>query len=197
MAAATARIGEPTQSRRAAAGPGRPRDAITRELTAEQRALLGDLFAVIEEHATDPAASGDRARRSSAPSPSPARATPARSASPARTSSPIRSGSRGSAPGMRLDTATLCAALLHDTVEDTSASLEEVRERVRRGDRPARRRRHQADRDHLPEPRRAPGRELPQDDGGDGHRRQGDPDQAGRPPPQHAHAGRAGQAEAA
>ena len=30
--------------------------------------------------------------------------------------------------GMRLDTDTLCAALLHDTVEDTSASLEEVRE---------------------------------------------------------------------
>ena len=28
--------------------------------------------------------------------------------------------------GMRLDTDTLCAALLHDTVEDTSASLEEV-----------------------------------------------------------------------
>ena len=31
--------------------------------------------------------------------------------------------------GMRLDTETLCAALLHDTVEDTSASLEEVSER--------------------------------------------------------------------
>jgi guanosine-3',5'-bis(diphosphate) 3'-pyrophosphohydrolase len=30
--------------------------------------------------------------------------------------------------GMRLDTATLCAALLHDTVEDTSAQLDEVRE---------------------------------------------------------------------
>jgi GTP pyrophosphokinase len=30
--------------------------------------------------------------------------------------------------GMRLDTATLCAALLHDTVEDTSASLDDVRE---------------------------------------------------------------------
>jgi GTP pyrophosphokinase len=29
---------------------------------------------------------------------------------------------------MRLDTETLCAALLHDTVEDTSASLEDVRE---------------------------------------------------------------------
>ena len=31
--------------------------------------------------------------------------------------------------GLRLDTETLCAALLHDTVEDTSASLEEVQER--------------------------------------------------------------------
>jgi GTP pyrophosphokinase len=30
--------------------------------------------------------------------------------------------------GMRLDTETLCAALLHDTVEDTSASLDEVNE---------------------------------------------------------------------
>src|SRR5207244_8970100 len=31
--------------------------------------------------------------------------------------------------GLRLDTETLSAALLHDTVEDTSASLDEVRER--------------------------------------------------------------------
>ncbi|PZR66076.1 MAG: GTP pyrophosphokinase [Solirubrobacterales bacterium] len=31
--------------------------------------------------------------------------------------------------GLRLDTETLCAALLHDTVEDTSASLDEVRKR--------------------------------------------------------------------
>ena len=30
--------------------------------------------------------------------------------------------------GMRLDTETLCAALLHDTVEDTTASLDEIRE---------------------------------------------------------------------
>jgi GTP diphosphokinase / guanosine-3',5'-bis(diphosphate) 3'-diphosphatase len=30
--------------------------------------------------------------------------------------------------GMRLDTETLCAALLHDTVEDTSATLDEVKE---------------------------------------------------------------------
>ena len=59
---------------------------------------------------------------------------------------------------------------------------------VRRADRPARRRRHEAHRDHLPEPRREPGRELPQDDGRDGHGRPGHPDQARRPPPQHAHA---------
>jgi GTP pyrophosphokinase len=30
--------------------------------------------------------------------------------------------------GMRLDTETLCAALLHDTVEDTTASLEQIRD---------------------------------------------------------------------
>jgi guanosine-3',5'-bis(diphosphate) 3'-pyrophosphohydrolase len=30
--------------------------------------------------------------------------------------------------GMRLDTETLCAALLHDTVEDTTANLDEIRE---------------------------------------------------------------------
>src|SRR5690349_20817282 len=42
------RVGEP------AGEPRTPRaDAITRELTADQRALLGDLFAVIEEHASD------------------------------------------------------------------------------------------------------------------------------------------------
>ena len=70
------------------------------------------------------------------------------------------------------------------------------RGRLRRAGRPARRRRHEADRDHVREPRRAPGRELPEDDGGDGHRRQGDPDQAGRPPPQHAHARRAAEAKA-
>ena len=57
---------------------------------------------------------------------------------------------------------------------------------VRRLGRPARRRGHQAHRDHLPEPRREPGRELPEDDGRDGHGSAGHPDQARRPPPQHA-----------
>ena len=89
--------------------------------------------------------------------------------------------------GLRLDTETLCAALLHDTVEDTSASLDQVEEPVRRLDRAARRRGHEAHRDHLPEPRREPGRELPQDDGRDGHGPPGHPDQARGPPPQHAH----------
>ena len=97
---------------------------------------------------------------------------------------------------MRLDTETLCAALLHDTVEDTSASLEEVAGGVRRGDRRPGRRRHQADRTHVPVARRGAGRELPQDDGGDGHGHPGHPDQARRPPAQHAHDRGDAQAEA-
>ena len=97
---------------------------------------------------------------------------------------------------MRLDTETLCAALLHDTVEDTSASLDEVRERFGDEVADARRRRHQAHRHHLHEPRRGAGRELPQDDGRDGHGHPGHPHQARRPPAQHAHDRRAAQAEA-
>ena len=46
--------------------------------------------------------------------------------------------------GMRLDTETLCAALLHDTVEDTSASLEEVQEAFGEEIAGPGRRRHQA-----------------------------------------------------
>ena len=97
---------------------------------------------------------------------------------------------------MRLDTETLCAALLHDTVEDTSASARRGARGIRRRGRRARRRRDQADRDHVPVARRGAGRELPQDDGRDGHGHPGHPHQARRPPPQHAHAGRAGEAEA-
>ena len=58
--------------------------------------------------------------------------------------------------------------------------------RVRRRDRPARGRPDEAVRRHLPEPRRPPGRELPEDDGRDGPRHPGHPHQARRPPPQHA-----------
>src|SRR3954469_22811383 len=49
------RVGEPVGD------ASTPRaDSITRELTADPRALLGDLFAVIAEHASDPAESDDR-----------------------------------------------------------------------------------------------------------------------------------------
>ncbi len=97
---------------------------------------------------------------------------------------------------MRLDTQTLCAALLHDTVEDTTASPRRGARGVRRRDRRPRRRRDEADRDHVPVARRGAGRELPQDDGRDGHGHPGHPDQARRPPAQHAHARRDAQAEA-
>ena len=58
--------------------------------------------------------------------------------------------------------------------------------RVRRRGREARRGRHEADADPVPEPRAGRGRELPEDDRGDGRGRPGDPDQARRPAPQHA-----------
>ena len=48
--------------------------------------------------------------------------------------------------------------------------------------------RDEADADPVPEPRARGGGELPQDDRRDGPRRAGHPDQAGRPPAQHAHA---------
>ena len=173
---------------RARSAPAAPVNEVTKQLTDDERALLGDLLAVIEEHSD----AGRRARwtamPSSGPSPSPASATPTSAAAPGEDfiTHPVEVAKI--CAGLRLDTETLCAALLHDTVEDTSASLDEVTELF--GDSVARprRRRHEADRDHLPEPRRAPGRELPQDDGRDGHGRPGHPDQARRPPPQHAHA---------
>ena len=71
--------------------------------------------------------------------------TTARFAAPGRSSSTTRGGRRRSSPGCRLDEATLAAALLHDTVEDTGIEDRGRPGRVRRGDRQARRGRHQAD----------------------------------------------------
>ena len=67
---------------------------------------------------------------------------------------------------------------------------------VRRRGRGTGRRRHQAHRFDVPVARRGAGRELPQDDGRDGHGHPGHPDQAGRPPAQHAHDRGGAQAEA-
>ena len=69
---------------------------------------------------------------------------------------------------LRRPTPTVAAALLHDVVEDTDATIEQVRRRVRRRGRPPRRGRHQAHADQVPEPRAGAGRELPQDDRRDG-----------------------------
>ncbi len=53
---------------------------------------------------------------------------------------------------------TLVAALLHDTVEDTPYTLDELRARLRRRGRPARRRRHQARQGQVRRHRRRPRR---------------------------------------
>src|SRR4051795_3569631 len=94
-------------------------------LTEEQRVLLGDLFAVVEEHSSDAAEKVDRRQVQKAFVFSCERHADQRRASGEDfIVHPI--GVAKICAGMRLDTETLCASLLHDTVEDTSASLEEV-----------------------------------------------------------------------
>jgi len=95
-------------------------------LSEGQRMLLGDLFAVVEEHAGDSAAAIDRTLVEQAFVFACERHADQRRASGEDfIVHPV--GVAKICAGMRLDTATLCAALLHDTVEDTSASLQEVR----------------------------------------------------------------------
>jgi GTP diphosphokinase / guanosine-3',5'-bis(diphosphate) 3'-diphosphatase len=96
-------------------------------LTDDQRMLLGDLFAVVEEHADEAAEEVDRRLVEAAFVFACDRHADQRRASGEDfIVHPV--GVAKICAGMRLDTATLCAALLHDTVEDTSASLEEVQE---------------------------------------------------------------------
>jgi GTP diphosphokinase / guanosine-3',5'-bis(diphosphate) 3'-diphosphatase len=95
------------------------------KLTEDQRVLLGDLFAVVEEHAEEAAEHVDRDLVERAFVFACERHADQRRASGEDfIVHPI--GVAKICAGMRLDTETLCAALLHDTVEDTSASLDEV-----------------------------------------------------------------------
>jgi guanosine-3',5'-bis(diphosphate) 3'-pyrophosphohydrolase len=104
-----------------------PRTQLTEELAEDERALLGDLLAVIAEHTGD----GMRPVDTEAVERAFAFACE-RHADQRRRSGedfithPVEVAKI--CAGLRLDTETLCAAILHDTVEDTSASLEEVRE---------------------------------------------------------------------
>ncbi|MBA2516424.1 MAG: HD domain-containing protein, partial [Solirubrobacterales bacterium] len=90
-----------------------------------ERDLLADLFAIVEEHSDEAASVIDRDRVLEAfVFACDHHADQRRKSGEDFITHPV--GVAKICAGMRLDTATLCAALLHDTVEDTSASLEEV-----------------------------------------------------------------------
>ncbi|HTC60542.1 MAG TPA: bifunctional (p)ppGpp synthetase/guanosine-3',5'-bis(diphosphate) 3'-pyrophosphohydrolase [Solirubrobacteraceae bacterium] len=98
------------------------------ELSELERQLLDDLFAIVSEHAADTAVEIDRERVEDAfVFACEHHAAQRRKSGEDFIVHPV--GVARICAGMRLDTETLCAALLHDTVEDTSASIEEVRER--------------------------------------------------------------------
>ena len=105
-----------------------PRAAIERtELTLEERRLLTDLFAIVGEYAQRSAVSIRRDRVEDAfVYACVHHADQRRKSGEDFITHPVSVAKI--CAGMRLDTATLCAALLHDTVEDTSASLAEVQE---------------------------------------------------------------------
>src|SRR3954470_10165494 len=99
----------------------------TVELNEFERGLLSDLFAVIEEHAQGGVDQIDRGMIERAFLFSCERHADQRRQSGEGFITHPAAVAKICA-GMRLDTATLCAALLHDTVEDTTASLVEVRD---------------------------------------------------------------------
>ena len=98
------------------------------DLTVEQQRLLGDLFAIVEEHDAASAPRIDRGRVEDAfVFACHHHADQRRRSGEDFIYHPV--GVAKICAGLRLDTDTLVAALLHDTVEDTGASLGEVRER--------------------------------------------------------------------
>ncbi|MCW3057811.1 MAG: bifunctional (p)ppGpp synthetase/guanosine-3,5-bis(diphosphate) 3-pyrophosphohydrolase, partial [Solirubrobacterales bacterium] len=108
---------------------GTPQRAQARlRLNDPERRLLTDLFAIVSEHAADSAVEIDRGRVQDAfVFACEHHAAQRRKSGEDFIVHPV--GVARICASMRLDTETLCAALLHDTVEDTSASIEEVRER--------------------------------------------------------------------
>src|SRR5947209_9771830 len=97
-------------------------------LTETEQRLLGDLFAIVEEHAADSVVEIDKMRVQDAfVFACEHHADQRRKSGEDFITHPV--GVAKICAGLRLDTETLCAALLHDTVEDTSASLDEVHER--------------------------------------------------------------------
>jgi guanosine-3',5'-bis(diphosphate) 3'-pyrophosphohydrolase len=104
------------------------RSQSAQRLNELERRLLGDLFAIVSEHAADSTVRIDRERVEEAfVFACEHHADQLRKTGEDFIVHPV--GVARICAGMRLDTETLCAALLHDTVEDTSASIEEVRER--------------------------------------------------------------------
>ena len=97
------------------------------DLTPLEAGLLSDLFAIVEEHRSDGGAHVDRGRVEAAFVFACEHHVDQRRMSGEDFIVHPVSVAKICA-GMRLDTETLCAALLHDTVEDTSADLDEVRE---------------------------------------------------------------------
>ncbi|HEY3758523.1 MAG TPA: HD domain-containing protein, partial [Solirubrobacteraceae bacterium] len=108
--------------------PAQGRAQSAQRLNELERRLLGDLFAIVSEHAADSTVRIDRARVEEAfVFACEHHADQLRKTGEDFIVHPV--GVARICAGMRLDTETLCAALLHDTVEDTSASIEEVHER--------------------------------------------------------------------
>ena len=95
-----------------------------------------------------------------------------------------------------MDDVSVIAALLHDTVEDTGATLADIEREFGAEVATIVDGVHQAVEDPLRLQGRAPGRELPQADRLDVGRHPGADRQAGRPAAQHAHAGVHDQAKA-
>jgi GTP pyrophosphokinase len=109
------------------AAPVTPLTDLAQELAEDECALLGDLLAVIEEHSVNGSRQIDAERVERAFAFACERHTDQRR----RTGEDFITHPVEVAKicaGLRLDTETLCAALLHDTVEDTSASLDQVEE---------------------------------------------------------------------